>query len=136
MRNVFIETIKIDTQTVFHENGGVTITPAVYEDGKHQVVAGGKTSVTQKGKLITDDDGRSKFLPYAAGGGSRYSRVFKTRHGTVKQSQSNIIFSINFPKKYGKTLINSLLHEELALIEAYAKSQSCVGKDEEWEVSL
>ena len=113
MRNVFIETIKIDTQTVYHENGSVSVTPAVYEDGKHQVVAGGKTSVTQKGKLITDDDGRSKFLPYAAGSGSRYSRVFKTRHGTVKQSQSNIIFSINFPKKYGKTLINSLLCKHL-----------------------
>ena len=136
MRNVFMETFKINPKTVNIENGSVSVTPAVYEDGKHQVAAGGKTSVTQKGKLITDDDGRSKFLPYAAGGGSRYSRVFKTRHGTVKQSQSNIIFSINFPKKYGKTLINSLLHEELALIEAYAKSQSCVGKDEEWEVSL
>ena len=135
MRNVFIETIKIDTQTVYHENGSVSVTPAVYEDGKHQVVAG-KTMVSQKGKLITDDDGRSKFLPYAAGSGSRYSRVFKTRHGSVKQSQSNIIFSINFPKKYGKDLINSLLHEEMALIEAYAKSQSCVGKDEEWEARL
>ena len=136
MRNVFIETVKIDTQTVYHENGIVSVTPAVYEDGKHQVVAGGKTTVTQKGKLVTEDDGRSKFLPYAAGSGSRYSRVFKTRHGTVKQSQSNIIFSINFPKKYGKNLINTLLHEEMALIEAYAKSQSCVGKDEEWEARL
>ena len=136
MKNVFIETVKIDTQTVYHENGIISVTPAVYEDGRHQVVAGGKTSVSQKGKLVTEDDGRSKFLPYAAGSGSRYSRVFKTRHGSVKQSQSNIIFSINFPKKYGKDLINSLLHEEMALIEAYAKSQSCVGKDEEWEVRL
>ena len=136
MKNVFIETVKIDTQTVYHENGIVSVTPTVYEDGKHQVVAGGKTSVSQKGKLVTEDDGRSKFLPYAAGSGSRYSRVFKTRHGSVKQSQSNIIFSINFPKKYGKDLINSLLHEEMALIEAYAKSQSCVGKDEEWEARL
>ena len=136
MKNVFIQTTKMDTQTVFHENGGVTITPAEYELGQHQMVAGGKTSVTQKGKLITEDDGRSKFLPYAAGGGSRYSRVFKTRHGSVNQSQSNIMFSINFPKKYGKDLLNSLLHEEMALIEAYAKSQSCVGKDEEWEVRL
>ena len=136
MKNVFIETVKIDTQTVYHENGIISVTPAVYEDGRHQVVAGGKTTVTQKGKLVTEDDGRSKFLPYAAGSGSRYSRVFKTRHGSVKQSQSNIIFSINFPKKYGKDLINSLLHEEMALIEAYAKSQSCVGKDEEWEARL
>ena len=136
MKNVFIETVKIDTQTVYHENGIISVTPAVYEDGRHQVVAGGKTTVTQKGKLVTEDDGRSKFLPYAAGSGSRYSRVFKTRHGSVKQSQSNIIFSINFPKKYGKDLINSLLHEEMALIEAYAKSQTCVGKDEEWEVRL
>ena len=134
--SIFVQTTKMDSQTIYHENGGVTITPAVYELGKYQIVAGGKMSVVQKGKMISNDDGSSKFLPYVGGGGSRYSRVFKTRHGTVKQSQSNIIFSINFPKKYGKTLINSLLHEELALIEAYAKSQSCVGKDEEWEVSL
>ena len=92
--------------------------------------------VTQKGKLITNDDGSSKFLPYVGGGGSRYTRIFKTRHGTVKQSKANIIFSINMPKKYGKKLINSILHEELRQIEAYAKSQKSVGKDEEWEACL
>ena len=126
----------MDTQTVFHENGGVTITPAEYEYGRHQIVAGGMMSVTQKGKLITNDDGSSNFLPYVGGGGSRYTRIFKTRHGTVKQSKANIIFSINMPKKYGKKLINSILHEELRQIEAYAKSQKSVGKDEEWEACL
>ena len=136
MKNIFIETTRMDTQTVFHENGGVTITPAEYEYGRHQIVAGGMMSVTQKGKLITNDDGSSKFLPYVGGGGSRYTRIFKTRHGTVKQSKANIIFSINMPKKYGKKLINSLLHEELRQIKAYAKSQKSVGKDEEWEACL
>lgn len=136
MKNIFSENTKMDTQTVYHTNGSITVSPAVYELGKHQIVAGGKTSVTQKGKMVTEDDGRSRFMPYTAGGGSRYNRVYKTRHGTVKQSQSNIIFSINMPKKYGKTLINALLHEELGLMEAYAKSQCCVGKDEEWEARL
>lgn len=136
MKNVFVSNERMDTQTVYHENGGVTITPAVYENGKHQVVAGGRTSVTQRGRMTTDDDGSSKFIPYAKGGGSRYARVFKTRHGLVKQSQSNIVFSVSMPKKYGKTLINSLLHEELGQIEAYARSQGCVGKDEEWGVML
>ena len=136
MKNIFIETTRMDTQTVFHENGGVTITPAEYEYGRHQIVAGGMMSVTQKGKLITNDDGSSKFLPYVGGGGSRYTRIFKTRHGTVKQSKANIIFSINMPKKDGKKLINSILHEELRQIEAYAKSQKSVGKDEEWEACL
>ena len=136
MKNIFIETTRMDTQTVFHENGGVTITPAEYEYGRHQIVAGGMMSVTQKGKLITNDDGSSKFLPYVGGGGSRYSRIFKTRHGTVKQSKANIISSINMPKKYSKKLINSILHEELRQIEAYAKSQKSVGKDEEWEACL
>ena len=136
MKNIFIETTRMDTQTVFHENGGVTITPAEYEYGRHQIVAGGMMSVTQKGKLITNDDGSSKFLPYVGGGGSRYTRIFKTRHGTVKQSKANIILSINMPKKYGKKLINSILHEELRQIEAYAKSQKSVGKDEEWEACL
>ena len=136
MKNIFIETTRMDTQTVFHENGGVTITPAEYEYGRHQIVAGGMMSVTQKGKLITNDDGSSKFLPYVGGGGSRYTRIFKTRHGTVKQSKANIIFSINMPKKYGKKLINNILHEEFRHIEAYAKSQKSVGKDEECEACL
>ena len=105
MRNVFIETVKIDTQTVYHENGAMTISPAEYEYGRHQVVAGGRMSVVQKGKMISNDDGSSKFMPYIAGGGSRYSRVFKTRHGTVKQSQSNMIFCINLKKKKKKRLI-------------------------------
>ena len=55
MKNIFIETTRMDTQTVFHENGGVTITPAEYELGKHQIVAGGKMSVVQKGKMISHD---------------------------------------------------------------------------------
>ena len=136
MRNVFIETTKMDTQTVYHENGAMTISPAEYEYGRHQIVAGGRMSVVQKGKMISNDDGSSKFMPYIAGGGSRYSRIFKTRHGTVKQSKANIIFSINMPKKYGKKLINSILREEMQQMEAYAKSQGCVGKDEEWEACL
>ena len=136
MKNVFIQTTKMDTQTVYHENGAMTISPAEYEYGRHQIVAGGKMSTIQKGKMISNDDGTSKFMPYIAGGGSRYSRIFKTRHGTVKQSKANIIFSINMPKKYGKKLINSILREEMQQMEAYAKSQGCVGKDEEWEACL
>ena len=136
MKNVFIQTTKMDTQTVYHENGAMTISPAEYEYGRHQIVAGGKMSTIQKGKMISNDDGTSKFMPYVSGGGSRYSRIFKTRHGSVKQSKTSLIFSVNMPKKYGKKLINSILHEELRQIEAYAKSQKSVGKDEEWEVSL
>ena len=136
MKNVLIETTKLDTQTVYYENGGISITPAIYECGKHQIVACGKMSVQQKGKMITNDDGSSKFMPYVAGGGSRYARVFKTRHGQVKQSKANIIFSVSMPKKYGKKLINSILHKEMRLIEAYAKSQIANKKDEEWEACL
>ena len=68
MRNVFIEKVKIDTQTVYHENGSVSVTPAVYEDGKHQVVAGGKTSVTQKGSSLltmTEEASSCLMLPVA-----------------------------------------------------------------------
>ena len=134
--SIFVQTTKMDSQTVYHENGGISITPAIYEYGKYQIVANGKMSVVQKGKMISNDDGSSKFMPYIVGGGSRYARIFKTRHGSVKMSKGNIIFSINMPKKYGKKLINSILREEMRQMEAYAKSQGCVGKDEEWEARL
>lgn len=41
--SIFVQTTKMDSQTIYHENGGVTITPAVYELGKHQIEAYAKS---------------------------------------------------------------------------------------------
>lgn len=121
----------MDTQTIFHENGIVSIYPCSYEMGNHHIVAG-NTKVTQKGKLSTDDDGHSNFMPYQSSGASRYKRLFKTRHGEVKKTKANILFSMVFPKNYGKALIHAMLEEEMAKMRSYVSTQMSEGSDE-WE---
>ena len=120
--NVFIETINMETQTIFHNNGSVNIYPCDFELGQH-ILADGKNIASQKGRMTTDDDGRSHFRPYAKGSGHRYMRLFDTPHGEMKMTKENIIFTLKFPKRFGKALIEKLLGEESDMMKAYVKSR-------------
>lgn len=120
-KNVFVESINMETQTVFHNNGSINIYPCDFELGQH-IVSGGSVA-SQKGRMTTDDDGRSRFMPYAQNSGSRYTHLFATAHGEVKESQSSVIFTLRFPRKYGQALIESLFMEETEKMEAYIKTR-------------
>ena len=120
--NVFIETINMETQTIFHNNGSVNIYPCDFELGQH-IIANGRNIASQKGRMTTDDDGRSHFRPYAKGSGHRYMRLFDTPHGEMKMTKENIIFTLKFPKRFGKALIEKLLGEESDIMKAYVKSR-------------
>ena len=120
--NVFIETINMETQTIFHNNGSVNIYPCDFELGQH-IIANGRNIASQKGRMTTDDDGRSHFRPYAKGSGHRYMRLFDTPHGEMKMTKENIIFTLKFPKRFGKALIEKLLGEESDMMKTYVKSR-------------
>ena len=120
--NVFIETINMETQTIFHNNGSVNIYPCDFELGQN-IIANGRNIASQKGRMTTDDDGRSHFRPYAKGSGHRYMRLFDTPHGEMKMTKENIIFTLKFPKRFGKALIEKLLGEESDMMKAYVKSR-------------
>ena len=120
--NVFIENINMETQTIFHNNGSVNIYPCDFELGQH-IIANGRNIASQKGRMTTDDDGRSHFRPYAKGSGHRYMRLFDTPHGEMKMTKENIIFTLKFPKRFGKALIEKLLGEESDMMKAYVKSR-------------
>ena len=120
--NVFIETINMETQTIFHNNGSVNIYPCDFELRQH-IIANGRNIASQKGRMTTDDDGRSHFRPYAKGSGHRYMRLFDTPHGEMKMTKENIIFTLKFPKRFGKALIEKLLGEESDMMKAYVKSR-------------
>ena len=121
-KNIFIESINMETQTIYHNNGSINIYPCDFELGQH-IVAGGKRVASQKGRMTTDDDGRSHFHPYAVNSGSRYMRLFDTHHGELKASKSSIIFRFAFPKKFGKELIEQLVGEEMDLMKAYLQTR-------------
>lgn len=120
-KNIFVESINMETQTVFNANGSINIYPCDFELGQH-IVSGGNLA-SQKGRMTTDDDGRSHFHPYAVGTGSRYMRLFDTDHGGLKTSEKNVIVRLVFPKKMGKRAIEQALREETGQIKAYIKSR-------------
>lgn len=111
----------METQTVFTENGNINIYPCGFEQGQHIVSGGGEAS--QKGRMVTDDDGTSRFTPYAKDSGARYRQLFRTAHGEVKETISDVIFQLRFPKRLGKALIESLFQEETDEQAAFIKTR-------------
>lgn len=120
-QNIFVESINMETQTVFHASGDINIYPCDFERGQ-QIVSGG-TRASQKGRMITEDDGTSRFKHYRHDSGSRYNRLFTTLHGDIKESASTVIFTLRFPKRMGKALIEALLREEAEEMKAYVKTR-------------
>lgn len=118
---VFIDNINIETQTKYSENGKINIYPCAFEESHNIVVHGDRAS--QKGRMVTQDDGTSCFLPYAHDSGSRYNTLFQTAHGTVKETQSDVIFHLRFSKRLGKSLIESLFKEEADEQAAFIKTR-------------
>ena len=125
--NVFVESINMETQTVFYANGSINIYPCDFELGQH--IVAGKNIASQRGRMTTDDDGRSHFRPYAVGSGSRYMHLFDTHHGGLKSSPKSVVVRLAFPKKMGKDAIESVLREEMEQIKAYIESRS---SETEW----
>ena len=121
-QKVFIENLQMETQTVFTENGNINIYPCAFELGQH-IVAGGMGEASQKGRMVTDDSGTSRFTPYAKDSGSRYTTLFRTAHGEVKETRDSVICLLRFPKKLGKVLIESLYREETEEQAAFIKTR-------------
>ena len=122
IKKVFVNNLQMETQTVFTENGNINIYPCTFELGQH-IVAGGMSEASQKGRMVTDEDGTSHFTPYAKDSGRRYKTLFRTAHGEVKETLENVIFQLRFPKRLGKALIESLFHEETDEQAAFIKTR-------------
>lgn len=112
----------METQTVFHTNGNINIYPCDFELGQ-QIVAG-DTRASQKGRMITHDDGTSEFHRYRHNSGSRYNPLFNTTHGEVKESRSTVVFTLRFPKRYGKALIQQFYNQESNQMKAFINSRT------------
>ncbi|MBQ8467871.1 MAG: hypothetical protein IJ546_09300 [Prevotella sp.] len=119
--NVFIDNLQMETQTVFTENGNINIYPCSFEMGRH--IVRGSDQASQKGRMVTDDNGTSRFTPYAKDSGSRYTQLFRTAHGEVKETRDSVIFQLRFHKRLGKALIEALYNEETSEQAAFIKTR-------------
>ena len=120
-QKVFNNNVRIETQTAYNENGGINIYPCAFEENPHLVAYGNRAS--QRGRMVTEDDGSSRFTPYAVNSGSRYNTIFRTSHGSVKETKNDVIFELRFRKHLGKRLIVKMLREEQEELLAFVKSR-------------
>ena len=116
----------METQTVFRENGNIYIYPCDFELG-NCITCGGER-VSQKGRMVTDHDGTSRFYHYAKGTGSRYKHLFQTCHGQVKESKENLIITLRLPKRLGKELIEQFLKQETEEMAAFIQTRQTFTK--------
>lgn len=119
---VFNGNVNMETQTIFFKNGKIVTTPCDFELGQF-IVANGKSNVTQRGSMRTDDDGNSTFRPYNTDTGSPFVEIFPTAHGSVREYKNCIVVKHTFPKKLGKALIEALYCEETEDIKAFIKTR-------------
>ena len=111
MKQIFIEDVNMETQTVFSQRGTINIYPCDFELGQHQLL-GGARRVCQRGRMVTDENGTSCFTPYRQNSGSRYMVLMQTDHGQVKTSQENVIVRLTFPKKMTTEQMKAALFQE------------------------
>ena len=107
---VFVDDTRIESQMLFSQNGNINIFPCAFEEN-HFIVANDDCA-SQKGRMVTLNNGTSHFRPYAVDSGSRYNFLFHTLHGEVKETNKHFIFILRFPKRLGLKLIKALLRSE------------------------
>ena len=116
-KQVFIDNTRMNTQTVYTENGDINIYPCSFELGQHIVLNGNTAS--QKGRMITDDSGTSHFMPYAVDSGSRYEDLFATTNGEVKRTKKNVIVKLSLPIAIGPMAIVEALSDQIQEIVSF-----------------
>ncbi len=101
----------METETIFHEDGRISTYPCSYELGQQITSNGGVAKM--KAKVMVDPDGNISITPYHTDSGERYRRLFKTRHGEVKETQDDIIVKLQFRKRDGRLCIADMLEDEI-----------------------
>ena len=85
-KNIFIEDVRMDTQTAFLANGNINIYPCSWEVEKTPITPDGRASY--KGRITVEEDGRTRVSPYNIGSqGPRYIELFATEHCRVMMTQ-------------------------------------------------
>lgn len=116
-QNVFIENLRMETQTVFCQNGDINIYPCSFELGQH--IVSGSDRVSQKGRMVTEDDGTSHFRAYAKDSGSRYTHLYLTANGEVKRTRKNLIVKLVLPLGIGRIKMIEALTSQVQEIVNY-----------------
>lgn len=97
MKNqIFLENVRMDTQTVFMQNGNIDIHPCGWEQHQSPITVGGEKQ-TFRGRITVCEDGETHIQRYNESGKPRYGELYATEHCRLLVTQSgNILERWNF----------------------------------------
>ena len=121
-KNIFIEDVRMDTQTAFLANGNINIYPCAWEAEKAPITPDGRASY--KGRITVEEDGRTRVSPYNIGTGPRSTDLFATAHCRVMMTQrGQIIEKWSFHPSLTADDIRAMRDVEGRRIDAYYASR-------------
>jgi hypothetical protein len=133
-KQLLLQNVKMETQTMFHTNGDINMYPCGWED--KQVTSGGKRE--PRGRMTIEENGTSHFKAYRSNTGRRRELLFTTRHAKVEMTRpmydsrfpyrrrlasEYVYVTFKFPKNLGLALTKAIYQEEADEILAYFKTR-------------
>ena len=134
-KQLLLQNVKMETQTMFHTNGDINIYPCGWEN--KQVTSGGKRE--PRGRMTIEENGTSHFKAYRSNTGHKREHLFSTRHAIVEMtrpryradspsnrrrlSEEYIYVTFKFPKNLGLALTKAIYQEESDEVMSYFKTR-------------
>ena len=127
--------VQMDASVNFQLNGNMLIVPCPWEDDKE--VTNGER-VRYRAGIEVDADGRTRVKRYNVGkNGPMHDTLYETAHGAVKMTRPQIrpsdgrrriteeyvYVTFKFPKKYGRSIIESVYRQEKEQVLAFIQSR-------------
>ena len=110
IKNFFTAVFKMETQTVYNENGRIVVTPLDYELGQCITLDGKVVKIP--GRVVVDSDGNMTFTPLKQTMCSRFNVIYRTRYAEIRETKRDFVFVFRFQKMLmRKTLIRIFIDE-------------------------
>ncbi|MBR5204598.1 MAG: hypothetical protein IKW32_05200 [Bacteroidaceae bacterium] len=124
MKQIFIQDVRMDTQTAFMANGNINIFPCAWEHEQSPITAGGGKR-TYRGRITVDEDGETLVTPYQEQGNPRYEELFATEHCRLLMTLGgSIIEKWYFSGRMSMAEIGAARRRESKDISAWFRSRS------------
>jgi len=122
MSNIFMNDVRMDTQTAFMTNGNINIFPCAWEIEKAPVTYGGRR--TFRGRVTVEEDGETRVVPYNSYGNPRYEELFSTEHCRLLMTQGgSIIEKWHFGSRMSIAEIAESRSREMRYINAWFRNR-------------
>lgn len=117
MEETRLNTIFLETQTIFRKDGDISIYPHECELGSGKEVT--DEEIRYRGSISVCPDGTTNIRAYQASGRHTYETLYRTKLSRLRVSSKQVVLDVKLPKGLGKQKIAEMISEEFCLIQDY-----------------